>query len=418
MDVALLTVGDELLIGQVVNTNAAWMGEQCTLNSLHVTSSEVLPDNVAILTAGLRAALLANDAVIITGGLGPTHDDLTRDAVAACFKTHLVENEAIVDALRKRFEHRGRTFPESNKVQALVPVGIDVLPNPVGTAPGLWFDGEFEGRTVRLAVLPGVPREMKRMMMETVLPRLRGAAGHAAIQYRTVLTCGIGESHLQDRVGSAEELLRAGQELAYLPSESGVRLRVTGSGEEADQVQADLDATVASLKNRLGNLVFGEGTVQLEAVVGEMLKGLGLTLSTAESCTGGLVSDRLTNIPGSSAYFLGGVVSYHNAVKQGMLGVDQKDLALHGAVSEAVAMQMAQGVRERLGSDIGISATGIMGPDGGSEEKPVGTIWFGYADDKGVTAKKHILLTERRHNKLLGSTYLLNWLRLQLLQRS
>ena len=413
MKAELITIGDELLIGQVVNTNAAWAGEQLDLAGVDVLRMVTLGDDIEAIQAALADAYRTSELVIITGGLGPTHDDITREAIAGFFGAELRPDPDVLAHIERRFARRGYTMPVSNQRQAMVPEGFEVLPNPVGTAPGLWL--AEEGPPPRLlAVVPGVPHEMRALMEGEVLPRLRKRKGLRFIRHRTLLTAGIGESNLQERLGDLAGWLGDGLRLAYLPGGGSVRLRASASGDDQQTVERRLDAFEAHLRERIGLYFFGTGTETLEAAVGKMLKARGQTLAVAESCTGGFVLNRLTNVPGSSAYVVGGVVAYGNAVKAEQLGVSEAALEEEGAVSEVVARQMAEGIRERLRADVGVSTTGVAGPSGGTPEKPVGTVWIGYADASGSQARLLSLATDRLLNKQLTSTAVLNDLRQRL----
>ncbi|GIV60913.1 MAG: CinA-like protein [Rhodothermaceae bacterium] len=415
MNAEVLTVGDELLIGQVVNTNAAWIGEQLHQAGIEVVRMTTLGDDEDAIRAALDEAFRHATLVIVTGGLGPTHDDVTRQAVAACFGVPLVFDEAVYAQICDRFVQRGRTVPESNRAQALIPEGFTVLPNPVGTAPGLWYAEEAGGRRRLLAVLPGVPFEMRVLMEHEVLPRLRALDGRRVILHKTLLTTGIGESHLQEKLGDAVSLLGPDLRLAYLPGTSGVRLRLTARAADEPAARARLEQLEAVLRARIAPYLFGEDGDTLEGVVGALLRERGLTLAVAESCTGGYVCHRLTNVSGASGYVTGGIVAYSNRVKIEVLGVDPAVLDEHGAVSEVVARQMAAGVRTCLGTDVGVATTGIMGPTGGTPEKPVGTVWVGYAGAHGTDATLHRFAHDRRTNKALASTAALNLIRLHLI---
>ncbi len=415
MTASLLTVGDELLIGQTVNTNAAWIGEQLAARGITVRHAETVSDEAADIREALRRALAASDAVILTGGLGPTHDDVTKKAVADELGRPLVFRADLFDDLRRKFEARGRPMAERNRVQAEVPEGFEALENPVGTAPGLWFE-DAETRCA-LAVLPGVPNEMRTLMQEAVLPRLIARSGEGTVVQKTLLTVGRGESDLADSLGDFADRLGPDLRLAFLPRYGVVRLRITASGATHAEAEARLADFEALVRARAGDLVFGEGDDLLEAAVGRMLTERNLTLATAESCTGGLLGDRITNVPGASAYYNGGVVVYGNRAKVGLLEVDEAALRRDGAVSQAVAEQLAAGVRARLGADLGVSTTGIAGPGGGTPEKPVGTVWIGYADARGTYAVGLRLAQERLLNKRLSVTAALNLVRRQLLRR-
>ncbi|WP_456426220.1 competence/damage-inducible protein A [Rhodocaloribacter sp.] len=417
MTAEILTIGDELLIGQIVNTNAAWIGERLSLLGVEVARMVTIGDGEAVIRAAIEEAVARAGVVIITGGLGPTHDDVTRNALARAFGVPLVYDEQMFEAVKERFAGRGYAMPESNRTQALRPAGFVALPNPVGTAPGLWRAETKDGRTRVVAALPGVPHEMKTLMEREVLPRLRAFGDRHVIRHKTLLTTGIGESHLQELIGDLSAFLGPNLGLAFLPSTSGVRLRITARGEDAEEVEERLRGLEEELRSRIGKYVFGEDDDTLEGVVGEMLRVRGLTIATAESCTGGLVCHRLTNVSGSSAYVLGGVVAYANAVKKDVLGVDPEALETYGAVSEAVARQMAEGARRRLGASVAVSTTGIMGPTGGTPEKPVGTVWVGFAGADGSWARRYRFAHDRRTNKALTSTMALNMVRVSLLEK-
>lgn len=415
MDAELLTVGDELLIGQVVNTNAAWMGERLSLLGVDVVRSVTLGDDVEAILRELRIAFQMAELVIVTGGLGPTHDDVTKVAVAEHYGVELRFDATVFDAVQARFERRGLPMPEINRTQAMVPDGFEVLPNPRGTAPGLWRADEAEGRTQIMVVLPGVPHEMEGLMTEEVLPRLRQHKNLRVIGHRTLLTTGIGESSLEERLGDLGPLLGDDARLASLPGFSGVRLRLTVYGAGRTAVLDRLDELEARLRARAGDYIYGQDEDTLEDVVGRLLREAGLTVAVAESCTGGHVLNRLTNVSGSSRYVLGGAVAYCNDVKQRVLQVDADALERHGAVSLEVAVQMARGVRARFRSDVGLSTTGIMGPTGGTDEKPVGTVWFGYVDADREEAVCLRFGTDRQRNKERASTAALDLLRRRVL---
>lgn len=417
MTAALLTVGDELLIGQIVNGNAAWLGERLGQAGVAVRESRVVGDEVAVVTAALADLWPRHDLVVVTGGLGPTHDDLTRDALARFFDVPLAHDAHTMARIEALFARRGREMPERNRVQALVPAGFVALDNDHGTAPGLFF--ERDGR--RLIALPGVPREMQELVETHLAPRLGGAetGGPSVIRHRTILTAGIGESALADLVGDLGPWLDARTHLAFLPSAGTVRLRVSAEGDDAAEVEARAARFAAHLTARAGEHAVGEvpsgtagaGAATLDAAVVRRLTALGATLAVAESCTGGLVMDRLTDVPGASAVLAGGVVAYDNTVKIRDLGVSERDLDTHGAVSDAVASAMADGVRARFGTTYGLSTTGIAGPGGGTDEKPVGTVCIGVATPKGTQARRVQFGSDRRTNKMLFATTALDLLR-------
>lgn len=417
MKAVLLTVGDELLIGQVVNTNASWLGEQLSLVGVEVIRSVTLADDATVVHNALRHAAQDVDLVIVTGGLGPTHDDVTREAIAAHAGVELVLDPTVLAAMQERFNRRGRTMPERNRVQALVPQGFEVLPNPQGTAPGLWRSVVEDGRRSILAVVPGVPHEMRYLTEHEILPRLMHEVGRRVIQHRTLLTVGIGESHLQELIGDISNFLTSETRMAYLPGHGGVRLRLTVIGTEAKDVEATLRRFEEHVRGRVGEYIFGSDGDTIEAVVGRMLAERKMRLGIAESCTGGNLLHRVTNIPGASGYLTGGIVAYCNQVKTDILGVSPATLESDGAVSEAVARQMAVGVRRVLGTDVGLSVTGIAGPTGGTPDKPVGLVWFGYADASGDEATGMQFSNERELNKELASTAALDLVRRRLMNR-
>jgi nicotinamide-nucleotide amidase len=302
-------------------------------------------------------------------------------------------------------------MPDANAVQALVPGGFEVMTNPVGTAPGMWRSWLHGDRRVMLAVMPGVPHEMRYLTVNELIPRLRREAGLRVIRHRTLSTAGIGESHLQERIGDLSGYLTDRSRLAYLPGPEGVRLRISIVGESEEEVDARLHAFENHLVARIGSFVYGRDGETIESVTGRLLAAEGLRLGVAESCTGGSLLDRITNVPGASAYLIGGVVAYCNEVKKGVLGVSAEALEQEGAVSETVARQMAEGVRRVMATDIGLSTTGIAGPSGGTPEKPVGLVWIGYADAEASEAVAMQFGSDRELNKQLAATAALNLVR-------
>ncbi|WP_412067853.1 competence/damage-inducible protein A [Rubrivirga sp. IMCC43871] len=409
----LLTVGDEILLGQIVDTNAAWLGERLAAAGVDVRRSETVGDDHGEIVRALERAYADGAAVVIvTGGLGPTHDDVTKAAVAEVFGRELEFRPDVLDRIEARYASRGRTMPAVGRVMAEVPAGFDALPNPTGSAPGLW--GEGEGRMV--AVMPGVPHEMEAIANGAVLPRLVERQDGVVLS-RTLLTVGKGESDLSEMIDAAAALPDA-VKLAYLPSTGHVRVRLTARGPSRDAAQADLDGAFETVRGAVGRLAFGEGETTLEAVVLDAFRAAGQTLAVAESCTGGTVLSRLTAIPGASAVVCGGVVAYSNAAKRDLLDVPDEHLDDHGAVSEPVALAMAAGARRRLGADVGLATTGIAGPTGGTPDKPVGTVWIAY--DDGVHARAvHLKLTPNRAvNIALSATAVLDLARRQLARRT
>lgn len=409
----LLTVGDELLLGQVVNTNAAWLGERLAAVGADLRESLVVGDVEADIGRAIdRAFAEGAGIVVVTGGLGPTADDRTRDAVAACFGRDLVFDAEVLAGIEARYATRGRTMPAIGRRMAEVPEGFEVLPNPKGTAPGLW--GEWPGGGA-IAMVPGVPYEMRAITEAEILPRLR-ARQDGVVHSRTLVTVGKGESDLAGLLDEIPAALDA-VDLAYLPSLGTVRLRLTARGTDAEAVEARVEAGIVKVRERLGRLVVGEGaTLTLEAAVLGALSARGRTLATAESCTGGAIAARLVAVPGASAVVRGGIVAYSNEAKHDLLGVSRDLLDAHGAVSKPVALAMARGARERLGADAAVAATGVAGPAGGTPDKPVGTVWVAYVDADGERTVGLHLTTDREVNIGLTTTASLDLVRRQALR--
>jgi nicotinamide-nucleotide amidase len=430
MKAHLLTIGDELLLGQTTNTNAAWLGEKLSDIGVHIERSVTVGDDADAITTELDRAYESAQLVITTGGLGPTHDDMTKSIIADYFGCELEMNEALLARVRLYYERRGREMPSEVALLAEIPDGFEMLENKVGTAVGLWYADEEgpseeessdDGPNPRLiAVLPGVPDEMKSIFENGVAPRLSGRTDVQDLAHRTLLTTGVPESSLQQKIGDLSDWLDDSLKLAYLPSTSGVRLRLTAYGRDAEAAEKRIDELEEELRDRIGKYIFGTGKDTLEGVVGTALSNRNLTVATAESATGGLIGHRLTKIPGSSDYFWGGVIAYANDVKTGILGVDPAALKAHGAVSSDVAEQMARGARERLGTHVGVSTTGIAGPGGGTEDKPVGTLFVGFAmgepgEEPTTVDTVRLHLTNDRHlNKELFATSALEMIRRQL----
>ena len=393
--VELITIGDELLLGFTVDTNAAHISRTLAARGIEVVRRSTVGDDAEQIAGTVKEALDRTGAVITTGGLGPTSDDLTKPAIARIFNREMRLDDAIASELESRWRARfpSSGYPPSNRAQAEVPVGARILTNRHGSAPGIWLEDE-RGRWV--AMLPGVPREMRGMLADQLLPAIEERApggSNTAIVSGTLRTTGIAESAIadllgKDFLGGAESEL--GQlPLAYLPGVAGVDLRVTARGIEKVRAEQLVREAVAKLRSALGKHAYGEEEADLAAIVLERCRALGLTLAVAESCTGGMLGERITSVPGSSDVFVGGVIAYHNDVKRDSLGVRQGDLDAFGAVSEKVAMQMATGVRERMGADIGVSITGVAGPGGGSAEKPVGLVWIGVHAFERMTRRIH-----------------------------
>ena len=382
MKVDIITIGDEILIGQIVDTNSAWMSQRLGEIGATVHRKYSVGDAPAEIRGAIEESLAVADVVITTGGLGPTKDDITKRVLAEMFDSRLVRDEATYERVERMMALRGIEFNELNKAQALVPEGCRVLPNHKGTAPGMWF--EREGRVV--ICLPGVPFEMEALMSEIVLPMLQERFNLRAVVHRTAITFGLAESMLAEKIAEWEDSLPDYLHLAYLPSPSQLRLRLSAYDVEREEAERAISEQFERLMPLLGDLFVGWESATVQSAVADMLIAKGQTLAAAESCTGGALSAKFTAMSGASEYFLGGVVSYSNEVKNQVLGVRAEDLEKYGAVSEPVARQMAEGVRRVCGTTWGVSTTGIAGPTGGTPDKPVGTVWMAVAGPNGTKA--------------------------------
>jgi nicotinamide-nucleotide amidase len=404
----LLTIGTELLLGFTLDTNSAELGRALGAAGIRVARRTSVGDQPEAIRSGVQEALQRSGLVICTGGLGPTADDVTKKVVAEFFGMPLEFREEIWQTLIERFARFGRKPAEKNRSQAEVPRGATVLPNRWGTAPGLWLEGE-PGVAI---LLPGVPSEMRGLLHHEVLPRLVPRQAGGVIRSRAVRTTGVPESTLAERVSGIEEVV-APLSLAYLPSLAGVDLRLTAWNLPAEEAETRLSAGIKQLRARAGEWVYGEDDVDLAAVVLDQARRRGWKLATAESCTGGGVGARLTEIPGSSEVYLGGVVAYHNDVKQSVLGVPVAMLKEYGAVSEPVAEEMVRGATRLLGAQLGIAVTGIAGPDGGTPEKPVGLVYIAVSVDDNVTVTRSVFPGDRSEIRARAAQIALNRLRLE-----
>jgi len=406
----LISIGDELLIGQTINTNASWLGQQLASIGIRVIHTAVIADEQDAIIAAFDAAFERASLIIVTGGLGPTKDDITKHVLCDYFKTELEIHPDILEHITSFFTKRGRPMLDVNRQQAALPKAAKVLFNRQGTAAGMWFDQADKV----LISMPGVPYEMKSIFTEEAMPKIREQFQTVGLYHRTALTQGIGESFLAESISDWEDRLRNdGLGLAYLPSPGIVKLRLTAYAGAVDA--ARVDAYLEELKERLPVAVFGEEEETLPEVVGELLRQRGQTVGTVESCTGGAISASLTSISGSSDYVLGALVTYSNAMKYQLAGVDLSLIEEFGAVSQEVVEQMALGGREQLGVDWCISVSGIAGPNGGSEEKPVGTVWIGIAGKEGVLSKRFQFGDHRERNVQMSVFSALNYLRCVLL---
>jgi len=406
----IITIGDEILYGQIVDTNSAWLGTELTKIGLKVRQITSISDNPEHIMQTLDEVKQKTAVIFITGGLGPTKDDLTKHTLCRYFNTELILHEPSLVHITELFKRYGREMTELNRQQAFLPANCTPVPNPLGTAPGMWF--EQDG--VIFVSMPGVPFEMKRIMTDTVLPKLKEKFQDLQIQHRVIQTIGLGESFLADKIADWEDNLPPNIKLAYLPNLSGVRLRLTGFYNGQDNLETQLDTESEKLQQLIPEYIFALGEISIEAAMGQLLKEKGFTIATAESCTGGHLAHKLTSVAGSSEYFIGSILAYHNNVKINQLGISLDDLSQHGAVSEEVVSQMAANVRTLLNTDIGLATSGIAGPGGGTPDKPVGTIWIAYADAEKTVARQLSYNKDRLLNIEYTTYAALNLLRQQL----
>lgn len=410
MRAEIITIGDELLIGQVVDTNSAWMARELNMIGIKVEQITSIGDDHEQIIKTLTEASERADVIIMTGGLGPTRDDITKIALCDFFKTHLIFDQRSFENIERIFNLRGYPMSELNRRQAEVPATCDALLNENGTAPGMWF--RQNGRIY--VSLPGVPFEMKALMTGHVLPLLKPLS-NKVILHKTILTQGVGESFLADKIKDWESALPSYIKLAYLPQPGMVRLRLSATGTSEDNLQEEINRHVMQLYSQIPEYIFGEDDDSLEEIIGKFLKNLNLTVATAESCTGGYIAHLITSIPGSSAYFKGSVVSYSNEIKISILGVNPGTLEEYGAVSRETVTEMAQGVLKKLNSDCAVAVSGIAGPDGGSEDKPVGTVWIAVITPfHGLVTKKFLFGEHRERNIRRSGLAALDMLRKQL----
>lgn len=408
MNVQIVTVGDEILIGQIVDTNSAWMGQQLNLIGARVIKKTAIGDTRDAIINAIDEGFANADIVLMTGGLGPTKDDITKKTIAEYFVADMRLDQPTYDALKRYFDKLGRIIPEDSLLaQCMVPTNATLMVNKMGAAPGMWF--EKNGKV--LVSMPGVPYEMEYLMEYEVLPRLKSHFTAKPIVHRTILTVGEGESNIAKRIEAFEENLPANIKLAYLPAMGQVRLRLTGTGDDEAALQNLLDIKAKELENIIPEIVFGYGDISLEQAVGEMLRVRELTLGTAESCTGGYLAHRITSIPGSSDYFQGSIVSYSNEIKMKLLHVNSETLDQYGAVSEQTVIEMVQGALNTLNVDIAIAVSGIAGPGGGTPEKPVGLVWLAIGNRTTIQTRKVQSGRDRLKNIQYSGTMALNLIR-------
>ncbi|MFN3134087.1 MAG: competence/damage-inducible protein A [Candidatus Kryptonium sp.] len=412
MRAEIITIGDELLIGQVINTNASYIGRKLSEIGIKVERIVSVGDVEKEIIEELGYAFNNFDVVILTGGLGPTHDDVTKNAVCKFFNTDLVFNEDVLNQVKEFLAKRGRTeINEANKSQAFVPRKAKIITNYWGTAPGFLFEEQEK----IVIVMPGVPKEMIGMMENFVINYLSQKSKGLVIKQRVLKTTGIPESYLYERLKDTVEEIEKFCKIAFLPSALGVKIRITVGAKSQSEADNLISEAEKKIRDKVNKYIYGIDDEELEEVVGKLLTEKGLKLAIAESCTGGLIADKITNVPGSSRYFEQGIVAYSNDAKIQILGVPEELIKNYGAVSREVAEAMAKGVREISGADIGISTTGIAGPTGATPTKPVGLVWIGYSDKNETFAKEFRFGDDRLENKQRAAQMALEILRRKLL---
>ena len=411
MTAHIINIGDELLIGQVVNTNASWMAEELNKRNIKVTNISVISDGADDIRTQLDRSLSEADVVLITGGLGPTKDDITKTVLCNYFGDTLVRHQPTYDNVKKFFDRRGLPFTEINQAQALVPSKCKVILNEVGTAPCMVFtipQATFKQPSPKktdtsaekiVISMPGVPFEMKWLMQNSVLPLLEERLGSQAIVHKTILTFGIGESFLADKIADWEDALPAHIKLAYLPEAGKVRLRLSAYGADKAQLEQEVAERIEMLKLIIDANIYGYDDETISSVIGKLLNQKGATVATAESCTGGLIGNVITEVSGSSAYYKGGIIAYSNELKERLLGVRHETLEQYGAVSEETAIEMARGCLAVTGADYAIATTGISGPTGATEEKPLGLVYVAIASREEVVCYRYVFTTTRQQHQ-------------------
>ena len=409
----VLTVGDEILFGQITDTNSQWISAELTNLGIKTNRKTSIGDQKSEIINAIDEAFKRSNVVIMTGGLGPTKDDISKKTIAEYFKVDLILNEDILKDVTYFFESRNRTLTEINIGQAYVPSNAFAIRNSCGTAPGMWFETN-DGKI--LISMPGVPFEMKKMMQLDMLPRLKSYFKTPVIFHKMILTIGIGESFLSDMIAEWEDALPSNIKLAYLPSVGTLRLRLTGYGEDLNLVKIAVEKEYLKVYPLISNYVFGYENDNIATVVGKLLVENNLSFGTAESCTGGYISHLITSNPGSSAYFKGSIVSYSNEIKSKVLGVSESDINTFGAVSETIVIQMAEGLRKNLNVDVAVAVSGIAGPEGGTNEKPVGTVWLALSDNEGTITHQLNLGNLRENNIQMSAIAALNMVRKRLLK--
>lgn len=392
--VEIITIGDEILIGQIVDTNSAWMAVELNKAGFEIAQITSIHDDEAQIIESLQSALDRADVVLFTGGIGPTKDDITKQTLCKFFGTKLVFDESVYKNIEQLFAHRNNVMNELTKAQAMVPESATVIQNKVGTAPITWFE---KGGKIAVS-MPGVPYEMKEAMSTDILPRLQEHFDTPVILHKTLLVYGYPESALAIKIADWEDALPENIHLAYLPNYGVIRLRLSGTSDNISMLSSQIDEEVQKVKKILGEAIISEEDVSIEQWLADLLLEKGKTIATAESCTGGNIAHMITAVSGSSRYFKGSVVAYSNEIKENVLQVSAPDIAEQGAVSQTVVEQMADGVRKLMNTDIAIATSGIMGPDGGTDDKPVGTVWIAVSSAEKIISRKYSFGYKREQN--------------------
>ena len=412
MKATILTIGDEILIGQIIDTNAAWMSQQLTALGISVVERITVSDEHQPIVEGIEYCLIKSDIVLMTGGLGPTKDDITKVAIADYLGVEMKYHEEVFDKIKAIFKPRNIPFTEAHKDQCYLPENVEILNNSMGTAPGMLW--QHEGK--KIVSMPGVPYEMKAIMTEELIPRLARRPDRKVILHKTIMTAGMGESSIADKIEDIVDAFDKEVSIAYLPGLSQVRLRITAKGDNESVLQSKLDQAIEEVSDRVSELVYGYDEITLQEALQDICIEKGLTIGTAESCTGGHLSHLITSISGSSAYYKGSAITYSNELKQKMLGVKEETLKSHGAVSEEVVEEMVIGALDLLNVDVAVAISGVAGPTGGTEKKPVGTVCIAVGSH-GVTKTRTILASkDRSKNIAYASNQALNMLRKYVLQ--
>lgn len=408
----IISIGDEILYGQTLNTNAHWIGGELDKIGIRISRMITIGDDEQTILKAFKESEERANIILITGGLGPTDDDLTKPCLAKYFNCELKLNEEALTEIESLFKKFGRELNESNRGQAILPVCSEKISNSRGTAPGMWFK---KGEKIFIS-MPGVPGEMKKMMLDDVIPRLKTEFNTEVIYHKMIKTIGIPESDLSEKIKPWAKDLPNHIKLAYLPTLGQVKMRLTASGENKKKLMKEIEDEIEKVKQYIGKYIYGYDNDEIESVVGSMLKKNNITIALAESCTGGYISHLITKVAGSSDYYRGSMVPYHNDLKENILGVSNDTLKKHGAVSEQTVIEMANEVRRRFGANVGVATSGIAGPSGGTEEKPVGTVWIACSIGDEIKTKKLQLFKDRMMNIEATGVAALNLVRLTLLQ--